>query len=89
MGQPSVSLALGLVGALSPIRMLFYVVAEIVAAIAAAAVLDGLVPDSLAVTWCVDSASPSAAAVVCEYTDVLTHFSALGSGTTAAQGVFV
>ena len=46
-------LTLALCGVLSPVRAGMYVVAELVAGIAASAVLEGLVPGNIAVSPCV------------------------------------
>ncbi|KAH7101916.1 aquaporin-like protein, partial [Auriculariales sp. MPI-PUGE-AT-0066] len=47
--NPNVSTALALVGAITPLRAMFYILAQMVGAICAAAVVQGLMPGTLAV----------------------------------------
>lgn len=46
--NPNISTALALVGAITPLRALFYIIAQLVGAICAAAVIQALMPGSLA-----------------------------------------
>jgi len=57
--NPNVSTALALVGAITPLRALFYIIVQLLGAICAAAVIQALMPGSLASKCASGNLSPA------------------------------